>query len=242
MKHLNKYYAFKEKISSLKNTNFKILGNIKSKNLNYPLFRIDINSHIVSPSICFSAAIHGNETSGVTGILKWLKINNISNEINYRLYPIVNPHGYNLFRRTNHNRVNLNREFKKSNPQREIHLIKNDLKNKFFNVFISFHENSAKENEDFYIFSYPNKESIKLSRFFINKISKHVTIDKRNEIDGHKANNGLIIDNMQESFEFYIGENNSKASLCVEIPSKISIKHRTEVVKDIISLTERYVK
>ena len=76
----------------------------------------------------------------------------------------------------------------------------------------------------------------------INKISKAIVIDKRKEIDGHKASDGLILDKMQESFEFYIGENNSKASLSVEIPSKLSIKNRTEIVKDIINLTESYVK
>ena len=139
MRILNKYYAFKDKSRNLRNSEFKLLGNINFNNKNYPLFRIDINSKIKNPSLCFSAAIHGNESSGVSGILKWLENNNISRKINYRLYPITNPYGYHFFRRTNHKRINLNREFKKENPEKEIKLIKTDLRNKLFNIFIISH-------------------------------------------------------------------------------------------------------
>ncbi|MBS3147030.1 DUF2817 domain-containing protein [Candidatus Woesearchaeota archaeon] len=112
MKHLNKYSAFKETSIKLRNTEFKLLGNIKVSSFNFPLFKIDIK-RVAIPSICLSAAIHGNEPSGVTGMLNWLNQNNYNNSINYKLFPIVNPFGYNFSRRTNHNRVNLNREFNK---------------------------------------------------------------------------------------------------------------------------------
>ena len=148
MKILNKYYAFKENSIKLRNSEFNLLGNIKVTNTNYPLFKIDIKSKSNNSSGCLSSAIHGNEPSGVTGILSWLTQNNFISNINYKLYPIVNPFGYNFSRRTNHNRVNLNREFNKENPQKEIKLIKKDLHNKQFDIFISFHENNAKEKED----------------------------------------------------------------------------------------------
>lgn len=241
MKHLNKYYAFKENSIKLRNSQFHLLGNIKVTNTNYPLFKIDIKSKPNNSSVCLSSAIHGNEPSGVTGILSWLNQDNFINNINYKLYPIVNPFGYNFSRRTNHNRINLNREFGKENPEKEIKFIKKDLDKKQFDLFISFHENNAKENEDFYIYSYPNKDSTKFSKFILDKISKSVIIDKRKVIDDYKANNGLIIDDMESSFEFYMGENNSKSSICVEIPSKLPIKERTSIAKQIIILTERYI-
>lgn len=241
MKILNKYYDFKEKSRNLENSEFKLLGNIKAVNHNFPLFRIDIKSNSNSPSICFSAAIHGNESSGVSGVLSWLNQDNVDKNINYKLFPIINPFGYNFYRRTNHNRINLNREFKKENPEQEIKLIKKDLYKKGFDIFVSFHENSVKENEDFYIYSFPNNHSIKLSKFILRNMSSKVTIDKRKIIDGYKSENGLIIDTMKESFEFYMGGNHAKSSICVEIPSKLRMKQRTEIAKGIINLTENYI-
>src|SRR3989344_3905296 len=205
MKHLNKYSAFKETSIKLRNTEFKLLGNIKVSSFNYPLFKIDINKRVAIPSICLSAAIHGNEPSVVTGMLNWLYQNNYNNNINYKLFPIVNPFGYNFSRRTNHNRVNLNREFNKKNPQKEIKLIKKDLHKNQFDIFISFHENNTKE------------------------------------IDGYSVQNGLIIDDMESSFEFFMGNNSTKSSICVEIPSKISIITRTEIAYYIIQLSEMYL-
>lgn len=241
MKQINKYYAFRETVKNISSSNFKLLGNIKVSSCNFPLFKIDINERVGNPSICISAAIHGNEPSGVTGILNWLNKNNYNNNINYKLFPIVNPFGYNFSRRTNHNRVNLNREFNKENPQKEIKLIKKDLLKKQFDIFISFHENSAKEQEDFYIYSYPNKESIRFSKFIINKISNKVNIDKRKEIDGFIARNGLIIDDMESSFEFFMGSNNTNSSICVEIPSKLPLIKRTEIALEIAKLSENYL-
>jgi len=241
MKHLNKYSAFKETSIKLRNTEFKLLGNIKVSSFNYPLFKIDINKRVAIPSICLSAAIHGNEPSGVTGMLNWLYQNNYNNNINYKLFPIVNPFGYNFSRRTNHNRVNLNREFNKKNPQKEIKLIKKDLHKNQFDIFISFHENNTKEKEDFYIYSYPSKDSIKFSKFILNGISNIAKIDKRKEIDGYSVQNGLIIDDMESSFEFFMGNNSTKSSICVEIPSKISIITRTEIAYYIIQLSEMYL-
>src|SRR3989344_4317795 len=168
MKHLNKYSAFKETSIKLRNTEFKLLGNIKVSSFNYPLFKIDINKRVAIPSICLSAAIHGNEPSGVTGMLNWLYQNNYNNNINYKLFPIVNPFGNNF------------------------------------------------------------------SKFILNGISNIAKIDKRKEIDGYSVQNGLIIDDMESSFEFFIGNNSTKSSICVEIPSKISIITRTEIAYYII--------
>jgi|SRR3989344_1586211 len=239
MKFFNKYKSFKEITKNLKNSKIKVLGTINHINA-YPFFTIEINKQIKYPSLCLSAAIHGSEPSGVTGILKWLKEKNTN--YYYKIFPIVNPHGYNYYRRTNHNRINLNREFNKEFPEKEIQLMKKDIKNKFFDVFLSFHENSAKENEDFYIYTYNNPNSVKLSKYLIKEVSKTVKVDKRTNIDGHKAENGLIIDNMEESFEYFMGKNHAKSSLCIEIPSKISIKQRTALVRDIIISAENYLK
>ena len=240
MKYFNRYNSFKELTKSLNNIELKVLGTILYNKIKYQFFNIEINKQIKYPFLCLSAAIHGSEPSGVTGILKWLEESNIKS-LHYKIFPIVNPYGYNFFRRTNHNRINLNREFNKTNPEREIKLIKRNIKNDFFDVFISFHENSAKEKEDFYIYSYPNNNSIKLSQYIIKNIEKEVKIDQRLNIDGYKAKNGLIIDNMGESFEYYVGKNHAKSSICIEIPSKLSIKYRTKIVKNIINLSENYL-
>ena len=72
MKYFNRYNSFKEITKNLKNSEFKVLGTINHINA-YPFFTIEINKQIKYPSLCLSAAIHGSEPSGVTGIISVTK-------------------------------------------------------------------------------------------------------------------------------------------------------------------------
>ena len=79
--------------------------------------------------------------------LKNLK-KNFNKKINYEIYPLLNPTGYDLNQRNNNDNRDLNCINKitlKSDNYTEIQALTNSLKNKKYNALISLHENLSKD-------------------------------------------------------------------------------------------------
>ena len=241
MKYANARRAFFELSRQVRGSEFIDLATIGHNGDRYKFFRIDIKPRKKLVKICLAGAVHGDEIAGQKGLLKWIsKPETIKKEAFYRLYPIVNPVGFEFWKRNNMRGFDLNRSFFAENAPTEIKVIRNDLKYQWFDAFISFHENWAEDNEDLYIFYHPNRESRKLGRHIVKSMKGFAKIDKRKNIDSWKAENGLIEADDDGSFEYFMGEKKAHASLCVEVPARLSMKRRAMIVEKIIENAEDY--
>lgn len=142
------------------------------------------------------AGVHGDEIVGPMTILKALKEpkKNFNKKINYEIYPLLNPTGYDLNQRNNNDNRDLNCINKitlKSDNYTEIQALTNSLKNKKYNALISLHENLSKDKFYAYVFE---KEANPLYREIISNTSEKVEILKSNKIYGAISDgNGLVI-------------------------------------------------
>lgn len=241
MKYANARKEFLEISRQIPYSEFADLATLGHNGDRFKFFRIDIKPRRPLVKLCLAGAVHGNEISGEKGLLRWLSSEELlMPEHFYRLYPIVNPVGFQFWKRNNLRGYDLNRFFFADNAPTEIRAIKNDLKYLWFDSFISFHENWKIENEDLYIFHHPNSESKRLARHVIRSLKGFAKVDRRKNIDGFRANNGLIEAPEDGSFEHFMGDHKAHTSLCVEIPARLTMKRRAMIVEKIISLSEDY--
>src|SRR5205085_2946935 len=77
------------------------------------------------------AGIHGDEPAGTHALVEFLQLitrePSIADDYLIRAYPICNPTGFREGTRENQAGADLNREFWKSSPHREVQIIENEL-------------------------------------------------------------------------------------------------------------------
>ncbi len=242
MKYANTRRFFLKLSKQIPGAEFTDLAMLGHNGDRYKFFRIDIKPKRKLVKLCLAGTIHGNEIAGQKGLLRWLSRPDLINpESFYRLYPVVNPIGFQFWKRNNLRGFDLNRFFFADNAPTEIKAIRNDLKYHWFDAFIAFHENWKCENEDLYIFYHPNGSSKRLGRHIIKSLNGFAKVDKRKNIDCWKADNGMIEAEDDGSFEYFMGEQKAHASLCIEIPARLTLKRRAIIVQKIIENTENYL-
>lgn len=145
-------------------------------------------------SVCISAGIHGDEPAGVEALLRFIKEvrqrSHILKTIDITLFPCNNPYGYETGRRTSKNGNDLNREFRKRSPDQEVFFIKKALAGKYFDLSLELHEDV--DSPGFYIYELKRDREEPFGREIIDVISKKYPINLSGEIEGMKADNGII--------------------------------------------------
>jgi zinc carboxypeptidase len=88
----------------------------------YPLYAVkSLEWDLTKPTILVTGGVHGYETSGVHGAIKFLEteVQNYSDTFNIVVAPCVSPWGYEIINRWNPNTVDPNRSFYKDSPSEE---------------------------------------------------------------------------------------------------------------------------
>jgi hypothetical protein len=183
------------------------IGILNYDHRDYPLFYlITHNTNPSSPNVFISAGIHGDEPAGVYAALDFVKnhAQEYAKEFNFIVFPCLNPWGFEKGRHENLNKFNLNREFRKASPEKEIRLLKIALEHeaKQFCFAIDMHEDEPRQQikhypisqnpNGFYLFeTCPQEES--LGRKIINTLeSSSFPICNRDKIYHDKNDNGLV--------------------------------------------------
>jgi hypothetical protein len=199
----------------------------------YPLYRIIIHPHQKKNIHCIVAGIHGYEIAGPLSILELVKKPGkyLSKKICYHIYPIINPTGFDLRTRYDDEKRELNTinpKILKSRKYGEVKAFYDHVKNKYFKVFISLHEDV--DEHRFYEYVFEEKEKL-IYRTIIARVAKKHKILKASKIYGDKSDgSGLIINSHDRSFEDFLFVNNkADIAVCTETPGKIPIKERISI-------------
>ena len=168
------------------------LGEISATKEVYPLFKVVLGKGN-SRRALISAGIHGDEPAGVEAIIEILESKRYSKFIHdweITLLPCLNPWGYEYDIRENHEKKDLNREFKSSPPPQEVKLVQSVL-NDPFDLSLELHEDV--ESSGFYLYGKGNSgRGADLGQKILNAVNEIMPINGNPQIEGNPAEHGII--------------------------------------------------
>ncbi len=120
----------------------------------YPLYYLSTKKfNDRKPYILITGGVHGYETSGVQGALKFLSeyAKSMEDHFNFICFPCISPWGYETINRWNPLAIDPNRNFYDNSPAKECELIYNELKslNLEFLAHFDLHETTDTDNSVF---------------------------------------------------------------------------------------------
>ncbi|MDR6984425.1 hypothetical protein J2X32_003069 [Rheinheimera pacifica] len=120
----------------------------------YPLFAVKSrNWQSDKPTILVSGGVHGYETSGVHGALRFLQTKALaySDKVNVLVLPCISPWGYETINRWNPEAVDPNRSFDANGKATEAQQVRQYLAglNTHFALHIDLHETTDSDNSEF---------------------------------------------------------------------------------------------
>ena len=143
-----------------------------------------------SPRVYISTGMHGDEPAGPLALLDLLETEQFSQDIDWTLFPMLNPIGLRLNQRENHDGVDLNRDYKtKDTKEIQAHTDYIDA-SESWGLALAIHEDW--ESDGFYLYDLPTKITAGWSKIIIEKVSKICPIDLGSKIDDMKAHGGII--------------------------------------------------
>ena len=265
MKKKREYQKIIKKLKILnkrKSFNLKKVGNLKFNKNSYPFYMLILKKYNKNPYILISAGTHGWEPAGVYALLEFLnkKIEKYLNTFNFYIFPCINPSGFEYDILTNLNNVDLNREYKNNNPQKEVKIIKSILKKgpKNYLFTIDLHEVNPNETgegftkkdnpKQFYLYEDCVDNKIKAGRKIINSLKKDIPICKWEKIYGDINQGGVVsypkgnknkLYQKAVTFDQYLFNNYTKQAFIFETPAVWNIKKRIKThIKALASLSD----
>ena len=174
------------------------IGQIKYWPNGYNLYMIDITDKKYGSdrkkNVCISAGIHGDEPAGVEAVIRFLtdisQGSPILRSVDITLFPCNNPYGYEAGKRSNGNGNDLNREFRRKKPDAEVLLIKRGLAGRSFDLSLELHEDV--DSPGFYLYELKKDAEFSFGKDIIDVISEKYPINLNDEIEGMRANGGVI--------------------------------------------------
>lgn len=129
-------------------------GNLLYDAENYPLYALKSTNWLEDkPAILITGGVHGYETSGVQGAIRFLKVAaaQYQNEFNFVVLPCISPWGYETINRWNPLTLDPNRSFYENSPAQESSAVKLYIKNLAieFLAHIDLHETTDSDNSEF---------------------------------------------------------------------------------------------
>ncbi len=171
---------------------FKICGEVKSESQTYPLVKIVMGKENRKRAL-ISAGIHGDEPAGVETICSFLEQNifhQFSSEWELTLLPCINPTGFELHTRENHEGKDLNRLFKIDVSCPEILFVKNTF-DRPYDLDLELHEDV--DTSGYYLYQKDlTPELGVLGREILDGVEEVMELNPNNEIEGIAAERGLI--------------------------------------------------
>jgi len=169
-----------------------VCGEIQSGNHTYALIKIIFGQGNPKKAL-ISAGIHGDEPAGVETICSFLEQKEFlkyADEWELTLLPCINPTGYELKIRENHEGQDLNRLFKAEASCPEVDFVKNILERPY-DLDLELHEDV--DTEGYYLYQKDRTpEPGSLGREILDAVEKVMALNPAGEIEGMAAERGLI--------------------------------------------------
>lgn len=169
---------------------WKHLGDISDSVSSHSIEKIVLGENN-KKRVLISAGIHGDEPAGVETICSFFekkKYQKFLQEWEMTVVPCINPFGYEANTRNNHEGLDLNRKFKSPTPPPEVALAQG-LYDSPFDLTIELHEDI--DSSGYYFFhASPTRSSLVTG--ILNNVKTVMPINMDSEIDGIRANGGVI--------------------------------------------------
>lgn len=174
----------------------------------------------------FFAGIHGDEAAGVLALVEFFSAlgANPDPATGYELwaYPVINPTGCAAGTRANHHGKDLNREFWRGSPEPEVQLLERELERRAFAGVISLHADDTCEGH--YGYSHGHELDDALLRPALLAAERVLPRDRRQQIDGFSAREGVISECFQGILSPPPAQRPRPFNLIFETPAHASLR------------------
>ena len=193
----------------------------------YPLLAIKYISKMANKTVIITSGQHGDEPFAVTTLLKWLKQPIMFSDLNYFIFPIINPFGYEKNCRDNGGRQDTNNDdnFVKNSKVPELSILFEQFP-QTADIIIDLHGDTGKENVYCYEHKAENRPSIAEKALIENDILLPYLRNKT--IDKNIITNGVVIPPKCDiGIEGYMEKLGVEYTITVELPGKYDGQKRT---------------
>ena len=147
-------------------------------------------NQVGAPRIYISSGMHGDEPAGPLAVLDLLESEQLCHDIDWTLFPILNPAGLSRNQRENHEGVDLNRDYKEPETKEVKAHVEVIEQSDPWDLALIVHEDW--ESEGYYLYDLPTELTQGWAPKIIEAVARVCPIDLSDTIDEMKAKNGII--------------------------------------------------
>jgi len=171
----------------------RVTHHLTSGGHTYPLLKIMLGKGN-SRRVLLSAGIHGDEPAGVETLCRLLEQKTylpFLNEWEFHILPCINPTGFQNHTRENFEGIDLNRQFKESQPGTEVRYVQHAVDEGPFDLDLELHEDV--DTPGYYLYQKElNKPEGPLGRWILDAVEPIMPLNLKPEIEGIAADRGLL--------------------------------------------------
>jgi hypothetical protein len=182
------------------------------------------------PRIYISTGIHGDEPAGPLAVRQLLRENAWPAGLDLYLCPCLNPTGFTLNRRENHEGLDLNRQYLATEAEETVAHIAWLSRQPSFDPCLCLHEDW--ESDGFYVYEQNPDHQPSLAEVMIARVGEVCPIDRSEVIEGRPAHNGIIRPTVdprtrpQWPEAFFLIMHKTRLSYTIEAPSDFPLAAR----------------
>lgn len=184
--------------------------------------------------VYISAGIHGDEPAGPLAALRLLHENQWPDNLDLYLCPCLNPTGFVLKRRENHQNIDLNRDYRHFRANEVRAHVKWLERQPDFAVTLCLHEDW--ESHGFYVYELNPDQRPSLAQTIVDAVAHVCPIDMSPLIEGREAKGGIINPNLDPNSRpdwpeaFWLLQNKTRHSYTLEAPSDYPLEVRVNAL------------
>jgi len=183
-----------------------------------------------APRIYISAGIHGDEPAGPLAMRQLVREDAWPAGLDLWLCPCLNPTGFPLNRRENHQGVDLNRQYRAPEAAETVAHVAWLRRQPRFDLCLCLHEDW--EAHGFYVYELNPDNQPSLAEAMIARVSGVCPIDPSESIEGRPARNGIIRPSIDPGTRpqwpeaFFLITHKTRLSYTLEAPSDFPLAGR----------------
>lgn len=234
---MNRYALLIDRLARIPGVALKHLGDVGTFPLTYPFFYLTSSERAATnespPTLCLAAGVHGDEPAGVEAIVRFLEKRSGPGGAVLTVFPCLNPVGYDRGTRENGEGLDLNRQFHRNDPPREVAMVRQAVAGCRYDLFLCCHEDNTAEG--FYLYEAKRGKRSSLSPSIITTIREIISIDRRPVIDGRINRGGIIRPRNWRyrktgwSMSLYLYRRGTPHCLIFETPTHLPFEERVRI-------------
>lgn len=149
-----------------------------------------------APRIYISTGMHGDEPAGPLAVLDLLESDLLCLDIDWTIFPMLNPAGLRRNKRENHQGVDLNRDYKEPSTKEVQAHVEVIEQSDPWDLALIVHEDW--ESEGYYLYDLPTELTDGWAPKIIEAVSRVCPIDLSETIDEMSAKEGIIAPRLED--------------------------------------------